>query len=146
MVFIIIIGGIIIKIIMTPDGMLSGIKFNLLESKRQIYIPSDQKCDCHTKNNNNKKNEFWTNPRRCEHRSQVLIMSFAGAALQIGGHTFSEFKHTLNSIHWYQDPDQLSLCDPSQSYYLKAADGEWNNIERLRSLRDISFLFISYLL
>jgi len=44
-------------------------------------------------------------------RSDILIVSFAGGALQFGGHTQLEFINTLSSL----DADQLFLMDPSQS-------------------------------
>jgi len=57
--------------------------------------------------------------------SDLLVVSFAGGALRIGGHTRPEFQKTLATF----DCDQLYLTDPSQSYYLNDPQGNWNGFE-----------------
>jgi len=60
-----------------------------------------------------------------EKKSEKLIVSFAGAALRVGGTPIAEFKKTLHEM----ECDQLFLIDPNQSWYLNDPKLQWNGYE-----------------
>jgi len=58
-------------------------------------------------------------------RSKVLVVSFAGGALKIGGLPQIEFSKTLDNI----DCDQLFLVDPTgMSWYLQDPNFSWDGV------------------
>jgi len=65
----------------------------------------------------------------CKHgeRSDNVIVSFAGGALKIAGHTQHEFINILSNVK----ADSLFLLDEQQSFYLKSPSGNWNNFPLL---------------
>jgi len=67
-------------------------------------------------------------------RTDMLIVSFAGGALKIGGHSQPEFQRALAFL----DSDQLYLVDPTgMSWYLRGPTG-YDGIEFYeRKLREI---------
>ena len=80
-------------------------------------------------------------PASPDRRSELLFVSFAGAALQVGGFPKKEFRRSLSRF----DCDQAFLMDPQQSFFMDAPRpapgqrwGRWQGYdateERLREL------------
>jgi hypothetical protein len=106
---------------------LTSIKFPLLEQCRETYNPANSQCRCHP------HHAKTIEPRDdCVHRSETLFISFAGAALLVGGFTFTEWKSTL--IKFDLQADALFLTDPAQSFYLQDSTYSWQGLKYYRSL------------
>eukprot|EP01104_Vermistella_antarctica_P020366 TRINITY_DN8694_c0_g1_i1.p2 TRINITY_DN8694_c0_g1~~TRINITY_DN8694_c0_g1_i1.p2 ORF type:complete len:355 (+),score=85.23 TRINITY_DN8694_c0_g1_i1:1494-2558(+) len=69
---------------------------------------------------NGVENGVWFTPTM-----DTLIVSFAGAALKIGGFPRQEFRRTLSCF----EADQLFLMDPEQSWYLNDPTRQWKGME-----------------
>lgn len=86
---------------------LTSIKFSLLEQSRQMYNPANSQCRCHS------HHAAIIEPRsHCIHRSETLFISFAVAALLVGGFTFTEWESTFKKFDL--QADTLFLTDPAQ--------------------------------
>ncbi|UJR17461.1 hypothetical protein I4U23_004356 [Adineta vaga] len=106
---------------------LTSIKFSLLEQYRQTYNPANLQCQCHP------QHATIIEPRQdCCHRSETLFISFAGAALLVGGFTFTEWKSTFKEFDL--QADTLFLTDPAQSFYLQDSTYSWQGLKYYRTL------------
>jgi len=87
--------------------LLLGIRSKALANSRVLFVPAQE-----------------------GKRSKVLIVSFAGGALQYGGFTQMEFRNTLSSLNC----DALYLMDPGQSFYLMNPDDTWTGFDHHEQL------------
>ena len=108
------------------------IRFDHLEQRRQTYCPANDKCDCHTRNS---AAHIEPNPL-CPHRSPTLYMSFAGAAMIVGGVRTTEWRGSMKALH--QDTndefDAIFLTDPAQCFYLQDPNYQWQGLTYYRNL------------
>ena len=108
------------------------IRFRQLEERRQTFCPSDDGCQCQTRQSSA---HIEPNPE-CPHRAPTLYMSFAGAAMIVGGVQTTEWRGSLKQLH-KQDDDQfdvLFLTDPAQCFYLQDPEYQWQGLTYYRRL------------
>lgn len=108
------------------------IRFDHLEKRRQTYCPANDKCQCHTRNS-----AAHIEPNlSCTHRSPTLYMSFAGAAMIVGGVRTTEWRGSMRELHHDTDDqfDALFLTDPSQCFYLQDPHYNWQGLTYCRNL------------
>ena len=108
------------------------IRFNHLEQRRQTYCPANKECRCHTENS-----ASHIEPNLlCRHRSPILYMSFAGAAMIVGGVRTTEWRGSMYQLHSHTSNqfDALFLTDPAQCFYLQDADYQWQGLSYYRNL------------
>ncbi|UJR27744.1 hypothetical protein I4U23_009019 [Adineta vaga] len=108
------------------------IRFQHLEKRRQTYCPANEKCKCHTKDS-----AAHIEPDlSCPHRAPTLYMSFAGAAMIVGGVRTTEWRGSMKQCHSDTDDqfDALFLTDPSQCFYLQDPDYKWQGLIYYRNL------------
>jgi hypothetical protein len=108
------------------------IRFDHLEQRRQTYCPANEKCQCQTKTS-----AAHIEPNLlCTHRSPTLYMSFAGAAMIVGGVRTTEWRGSMSQLH--QDTndefDALFFTDPSQCFYLQDPNYRWEGLIYYRNL------------
>ncbi|CAF1013953.1 unnamed protein product [Adineta ricciae] len=114
---------------------LTSIKFSVLEQNRQTYYPANPECQCHPNHAS-----IIVPQTNCPHRSETLFISFAGAALLVGGFTFTEWKSTIKQLD--SQADILFLTDPAQSFFLQDSTYSWQGLSYCRSLvRNYSKLY-----
>jgi hypothetical protein len=108
------------------------IRFDHLEKCRQTYCPANEKCLCHTRNSAAHIEPNLT----CPHRSLTLYMSFAGAAMIVGGVRTTEWRGSMKQLHHGTDDDfdALFLTDPAQCFYLQDPDYNWEGLIYYRNL------------
>ncbi|UJR21773.1 hypothetical protein I4U23_024848 [Adineta vaga] len=108
------------------------IRFDHLEQRRLTYCPADKTCHCHPLNSAShiKPNLL------CPHRSPTLYVSFAGAAMIVGGVRTTEWRGSMNQLHTPTNDtfDALFLTDPAQCFYLQDPDYQWQGISYYRKL------------
>jgi len=108
------------------------IRFDHLEKRRQTYCPANDKCQCHIKDS-----AAHIEPNlSCPHRSPTLYMSFAGAAMIVGGVRTTEWRGSMKVLHQNTDDqfDALFFTDPSQCFYLQDPDYQWQGLTYYRNL------------
>ncbi|CAF0794268.1 unnamed protein product [Adineta ricciae] len=108
------------------------IRFDHLEKRRQTYCPANDKCQCHTK-----ESAAHIEPNlTCPHRSPTLYMSFAGAAMIVGGVRTTEWRGSMQQCHYNTDDqfDALFFTDPAQCFYLQDPNYNWQGITYYRNL------------
>ncbi|CAF2421233.1 unnamed protein product [Rotaria sp. Silwood2] len=108
------------------------IRLDHLEKRRQTYCPANSKCQCHTK-----ESAAHIEPNLlCTHRSPTLYMSFAGAAMIVGGLRTTEWRGSMREVHRDTDDefDALFFTDPAQCFYLQDPDYHWQGIAYYRNL------------
>lgn len=108
------------------------IRFDHLENRRQTYCPANEKCQCHTENS-----APHIEPNlSCTHRSPTLYMSFAGAAMIVGGVRTTEWRGSMKELHRGTDNtfDALFLTDPAQCFYLQDPAYNWEGLVYYRNL------------
>ncbi|CAF0807875.1 unnamed protein product [Adineta ricciae] len=108
------------------------IRFDHLEQRRQTYCPADRTCQCHSSNSaSNIQPNFL-----CPHRSRTLYMSFAGAAMIVGGVRTTEWRGSMHQLHKQSNDtfDALFLTDPAQCFYLQDPNYQWQGISYYRQL------------
>jgi hypothetical protein len=111
------------------------IRFDHLEKRRQTYCPANDKCECHTKNS-----AAHIEPNlSCSHRSPTLYMSFAGAAMIVGGVRTTEWRGSMKELHRGVNDqfDALFLTDPAQCFYLQDPDYHWQGLTYYRNLVEL---------
>ena len=108
------------------------IRFNHLEKRRQTYCPANEKCLCHTRNSAAHIEPNLT----CPHRAPTLYMSFAGAAMIVGGVRTTEWRGSMKQLHYGTEDqfDALFLTDPAQCFYLQDPDYQWQGLIYYRNL------------
>ncbi len=107
------------------------IRFDHLEQRRQTYCPANKKCQCHPEHSSAHIEPNFS----CTHRSPILYMSFAGAAMIVGGVRTTEWRGSMNQLH--QQFDALFLTDPAQCFYLQDPNYQWEGLTYYRNLVDI---------
>ncbi|CAF0735281.1 unnamed protein product [Rotaria sordida] len=108
------------------------IRFSGLEKRRQTYCPANNKCQCHLKGS-----AAHIEPNLlCTHRSPTLYMSFAGAAMVVGGVRTTEWRGSMREIHrdTNDEFDALFFTDPAQCFYLQDPDYQWEGLTYYRNL------------
>ncbi|CAF4253912.1 unnamed protein product [Rotaria socialis] len=108
------------------------IRVSRLEKKRQTYCPSNTKCQCHTRDS-----AAHIEPNTsCTHRSPTLYMSFAGAAMIVGGVRTTEWSGSIKQSHHDTNDefDAIFLTDPAQCFYLQDPDYNWEGLTYYRNL------------
>ncbi|CAM4745674.1 unnamed protein product [Rotaria magnacalcarata] len=108
------------------------IRFSRLEKKRQTYCPANKKCQCHARDS-----AAHIEPNlSCTHRSPTLYMSFAGAAMIVGGVRTTEWSGSIKQSHHDKndDFDAIFLTDPAQCFYLQDPDYNWEGLTYYRNL------------
>ena len=111
------------------------IRFQRLERRRQTYCPASDKCDCHPHTS-----AAHIEPNlSCPHRSPTLYMSFAGAAMIVGGVRTTEWRGSMSLLHQDSNDkfDALFFTDPAQCFYLQDPEYQWDGIEYYRRLIEI---------
>jgi hypothetical protein len=108
------------------------IRFNHLEQCRQTYCPANKECQCHTQYSSSHIEPNLL----CPHRSPILYMSFAGAAMIVGGVRTTEWRGSMNELHANTSNqfDALFLTDPSQCFYLQDPNYQWQGLTYYRNL------------
>ncbi|MDP2438476.1 MAG: hypothetical protein Q8P67_22255 [archaeon] len=101
--------GVAIGVVSKLTALL-GIRFEQLERNRWREYPN-------------------TNKNSIGSRVDTLVVAFGGGALQLAQIPSAEFVSATNELCC----DRLFLTDPSQTWYLRDADGSWNGIESLKS-------------
>ncbi|CAF4948956.1 unnamed protein product [Rotaria sp. Silwood1] len=111
------------------------IRFNHLEQRRQTYCPSNKNCQCHTKHSSSHIEPNLS----CIHRSPILYMSFAGAAMIVGGVRTTEWRSSISQLHDHTNNqfDVLFLTDPAQCFYLQDPNYQWQGLTYYRNLVEI---------
>lgn len=108
------------------------IRFQQLEDRRQTYCPSNSECHCHKY-----RSSAHIEPNlQCPHRASTLYMSFAGAAMIVGGVQITEWRGTLQQLYNCSDDrcDILFLTDPAQCFYLQDPEYHWQGLTYYRRL------------
>jgi hypothetical protein len=111
------------------------IRFDHLEKRRQTYCPADDQCECHTRNS-----AAHIEPNlSCSHRSPTLYMSFAGAAMIVGGVRTTEWRGSMKILHHDTNDqfDALFLTDPAQCFYLQDPNYHWQGLTYYRNLVEL---------
>ncbi|CAF1259269.1 unnamed protein product [Adineta steineri] len=108
------------------------IRFNHLEQRRQTYCPANKNCQCHPVDSSSHIQPNLS----CTHRSRTLYMSFAGAAMIVGGVRTTEWCGSISQLHDQTDNsfDVLFLTDPAQCFYLQDPDYKWQGLIYYRNL------------
>ncbi|CAF3316645.1 unnamed protein product [Rotaria socialis] len=108
------------------------VRFDHLEQRRQTYCPADKKCQCHTKHSSSHIEPNLS----CTHRSPTLYMSFAGAAMIVGGVRTTEWRSSISKLHdhAHNQFDVLFLTDPAQCFYLQDPNYQWDGLKYCRKL------------
>jgi hypothetical protein len=108
------------------------IRFDHLEQRRQTYCPSNTECRCHPSNSSSHIEPNLS----CTHRSPTLYMSFAGAAMIVGGVRTTEWRGSMSQLHFHTNNqfDALFLTDPAQCFYLQDPDYQWQGLTYYRNL------------
>jgi hypothetical protein len=111
------------------------IRFDHLEQRRQTYCPSNKNCKCHIPNSASHIEPNLS----CPHRSSTLYMSFAGAAMIVGGVQTTEWRGSISHLHSNTDNqyDTLFLTDPAQCFYLQDPNYQWQGLIYYRNLVEI---------
>ncbi|CAF3174159.1 unnamed protein product [Rotaria sp. Silwood2] len=111
------------------------IRFNHLEQRRQTYCPANKTCQCHTKHSSSHIEPNLS----CTHRSPTLYMSFAGAAMIVGGVRTTEWRGSISQLHDNTNNqfDVLFLTDPAQCFYLQDPNYQWQGLTYYRNLVQI---------
>ncbi|CAF1199941.1 unnamed protein product [Rotaria sordida] len=111
------------------------IRFNHLEQRRQTYCPANKSCQCHTKHSSSHIEPNLS----CTHRSPTLYMSFAGAAMIVGGVRTTEWRGSISQLHDKTNNqfDVLFLTDPAQCFYLQDPNYQWQGLKYYRNLVQI---------
>lgn len=108
------------------------IRFDHLENRRQTYCPANNDCQCHTR-----ESAAHIEPNlSCTHRSPTLYMSFAGAAMIVGGVRTTEWRGSMRALHNERNDefDALFFTDPAQCFYLQDPDYNWQGLKYYRNL------------
>jgi hypothetical protein len=108
------------------------IRFDHLEQRRQTYCPANKTCQCHTQNSSSHIEPNLS----CTHRSPTLYMSFAGAAMIVGGVRTTEWRGSISQVHDNTNNqfDVLFLTDPAQCFYLQDPNYRWQGLTYYRNL------------
>jgi len=111
------------------------IRFDHLEKRRQTYCPANDKCLCHIRDSSAHIEPNLT----CTHRSPTLYMSFAGAAMIVGGVRTTEWRGSMKVLHGDTDDqfDALFLTDPAQCFYLQDPNYHWQGLTYYRNLVEL---------
>ena len=108
------------------------IRFDRLERRRHTYYLANKKCQCYPTNSSShiEPNLF------CIHRSPILYISFAGAAMIVGGVRTNEWRSSISQLHNNTNTqfDVLFLTDPAQCFYLQDPNYEWQGLIYYRNL------------
>jgi len=107
------------------------IRFDHLEQRRQTYCPANKNCRCHIQNSSSHIEPNLS----CTHRSPTLYMSFAGAAMIVGGVRTTEWRGSMSQLH--NQFDALFLTDPAQCFYLQDPNYQWQGLIYYRNLVQI---------
>ena len=121
--------------ILSKFSAFTRIRFDNLEKRRQTYCPANDKCQCHAKDS-----AAHIEPDlQCPHRSPTLYMSFAGAAMIVGGVRTTEWRGSMRELHSHTDDqfDALFLTDPAQCFYLQDPDYNWQGLTYYRNLVEL---------
>ena len=113
----------------------SRVRFEHLEQRRQTYCPANEKCDCQPKNS-----AAHIEPNvSCPHRAATLYMSFAGAAMIVGGVRTTEWRGSMRELHHGSNDnfDALFFTDPAQCFYLQDPEYRWEGIAHYRRLVEV---------
>ncbi|CAF1080645.1 unnamed protein product [Adineta steineri] len=108
------------------------IRFSHLEKRRQTYCPANEKCQCHIKDS-----AAHIEPDlSCPHRAPTLYMSFAGAAMIVGGVRTTEWRGSMKELHRDVDDefDAIFFTDPAQCFYLQDPNYQWDGLTYYRNL------------
>ena len=108
------------------------IRFSHLENRRQTYCPANEKCQCHTR-----ESSVHIEPNQsCPHRSPTLYMSFAGAAMIVGGIRTTEWRGSMHVVHRDTNEkfDAIFFTDPAQCFYLQDPNYQWEGLSYYRNL------------
>ena len=118
--------------ILSKFSAFTRIRFDRLEQKRQTYCPADGNCHCHAQTS-----AAHIEPNlACRHRASTLYMSFAGAAMIVGGVRTTEWRGSMKELHGGRTDqfDALFFTDPAQCFYLQDPNYHWQGIAYYRHL------------
>lgn len=118
--------------ILSKFSAFTRIRFDHLEKRRQTYCPANEKCQCHIRTS-----AAHIEPNvLCPHRSPTLYMSFAGAAMIVGGVRTTEWRGSMRELHRDTNDqfDAIFFTDPAQCFYLQDPNYHWEGLTYYRNL------------